>query len=377
MYYKIKSKSLPMYNNPKFNQLTEKADRLRIIENIIELRKHLKRDIPERTVGETFLLATWNIRDFGAYGGKHFNPSPRLTESLFYIAEIISAYDLVAMQEVNENMSEFIKLMEILGPNWRYIATDTTEGSGGNGERMAFIYDTSKVFFQNIAGEIVLPERTKKKDEKDDKQFARTPFLVKFQIGWLKFNLCTVHLYYGEDKGEKLDRRVKEIDNIAGFIHKRCEKDNENYILLGDMNIVSATDATMAALKKHDFILPSDITKKHIPSNMNQDKLYDQIAFLYKDEMVELGKSENNAGVFNYYQTIFREKDFDIYYKIATNKDEKNKQDKFIWGENETERKKYFKSDWRTWQMSDHLPMWVELKIDFTDKFLEKLKEEV
>jgi hypothetical protein len=25
---------------------------------------------------------------------------------------------------------------------------------------------------------------------------------------------------------------------------------------------------------------------------------------------------------------------------------------------------------WRTFQMSDHLPMWVELKIDYSDDYL-------
>jgi hypothetical protein len=29
--------------------------------------------------------------------------------------------------------------------------------------------------------------------------------------------------------------------------------------------------------------------------------------------------------------------------------------------------------NWRTWQMSDHLPLWVEIKMDFTDHYLESL----
>jgi hypothetical protein len=28
-------------------------------------------------------------------------------------------------------------------------------------------------------------------------------------------------------------------------------------------------------------------------------------------------------------------------------------------------------ADWRTYQMSDHLPMWVELRVDFGDEFLQ------
>ena len=39
--------------------------------------------------------------------------------------------------------------------------------------------------------------------------------------------------------------------------------------------------------------------------------------------------------------------------------------------EKEEKRKKY--RDWRTYQMSDHLPMWVELRIDFGDDYLESI----
>lgn len=364
MYYKLREKTLPLYFATKYRRWMEKEDKVRIINGLVELRKELDKEIPDRTVKETLLLATWNIRDFG---GSRLNPSPRLTESLFYIAEIISSFDLVAMQEVNENMFEFLKLMEILGPSWKYIATDVTEGRSGNSERMAFLYDSSKVIFQNIAGEIVL-DKGNQVDEQN--QFARSPFLVKFQIGWLKFNICTVHLYYGDASGEGKKRRVAEIAKIGEVLHKRCEKDNENYILLGDMNIVDLEDETFLALKDHDFIVPNDLVKNALPgSNKDQTKFYDQIAFLNKRNEVELGKSANNAGIFNYFKTVFKNGESETYHPLATNEEK--------WGETEAARAKYFENEWRTWQMSDHLPMWVELKIDFTDKYLEKLKQTI
>jgi hypothetical protein len=40
-------------------------------------------------------------------------------------------------------------------------------------------------------------------------------------------------------------------------------------------------------------------------------------------------------------------------------------------------RTRYYK-DWRTYQMSDHLPMWIELGIDFGERYLNwKLQQEV
>jgi len=370
-----------MYYGLKF--LT-KEDRTRTIDGLLRLRKQLSNQIPARSMKDSLMLATWNIRDFGASG---FNPSPRSKESLYYIAEIISAFDLVAVQEVNNNMKPFLDVMTILGPTWSYIATDVTEGSGGNGERMAFVYDKSKVLFRNIAGEIVLPKKTLIGEEQE--QFARTPFLVKFQSGWCKFTLNIVHLYYGADTGAKLERRVKEIDKIAEFLAGRAERDEENYILLGDMNIVSPDDKTMKALKKHKFVLPGELVKEKIPdeflhndptvaptpppadppddltSNMNRDKFYDQIAFYSKKNELELGKSKKNAGVFNYYDSVFRAEDFKTYFDASTIKNK--------WGATEEKRKTYFTKKWRTWQMSDHLPLWTELNIDFTEKYLKRI----
>jgi hypothetical protein len=36
---------------------------------------------------------------------------------------------------------------------------------------------------------------------------------------------------------------------------------------------------------------------------------------------------------------------------------------------------KLFTGSWRTFQMSDHLPLWVELKINFSDQYLKKQKK--
>lgn len=374
MYYRLRDPKLPLYYRSTEARAMDKRSRRRTVDNLIKLRAQLAGEIPARSIRNSLLLATWNIRDFGS---SKLNPSPRLTESLYYIAEIITAFDLVALQEVNENMSEFYRLMDILGPSWKFIATDVA----GNNERMVFVYDTNKVQFLNIAGEIVLD---KKALVAGGEQFNRTPYLVKFQTGWLKFNLCTVHLYYGDTGGPGFKRRVEEIDRIAGFLANRSKKERErnqeeNYVLLGDMNIVSAEDETMKALRKHKFLLPADLAKGNIPtlggSNMNRDKFYDQIAVLRREGEMELGKSEKNAGVFNYYDSLFTEGESEEYFKLATNNDKTNKGGTPIWGKDEAGHRTYFTKSWRTWQMSDHLPLWVELEIDFTERYLNRVKE--
>lgn len=340
------------------------ADRERTIDNISELRKALARSIPRRTASDTLLLATWNLRDFDS---NKFGHGPRLAESYHYIAEVIAAFDLVAIQEVNEDMRPFERVMDLLGPSWRYIATDITEGPSGNGERMVFLFDSNKVQFKHVAGEIVLPKSALVGGAD---QFARSPFLVRFQSGWFKFNLCTVHLYYGDATGPGYERRVKEIDAIAEFLRKRAEADGQNYILLGDMNVVSPDDETMKALRRHKFLLPADLTLdadlSRWVSNMGGDKHYDQIAFYVREDELELGPSKNNAGVFNYYDAVFGKDLAETYYPLGRGNEK--------WPSELAGRAKYYMKEWRTWQMSDHLPLWVELKIDFTDRYLKRIR---
>jgi hypothetical protein len=49
--------------------------------------------------------------------------------------------------------------------------------------------------------------------------------------------------------------------------------------------------------------------------------------------------------------------------------------DKTSHGERRTDAGKatYYKTYWRTFQMSDHLPMWIDLKMDWTDEYLQGL----
>lgn len=334
--------------------------RIRTVEGLQRLRKRLKEEIPARTVRDTVLIATWNIRDFDSNKFRH---GPRITESYHYIAEVISAFDIVAVQEVNDNLKALRRVMRLLGPQWDYIVTDVTEGSGGNKERMAFVFDARKVTFQNIAGQIVLP---KNRLVLDELQFARTPSVVAFQSGWFKFQLCTVHIYYGAASGPKLERRKAEIRRVAKFLSKRANDRGANYILLGDFNIVSPEHETMSALTDNGFEVINSLAE--IPANMRGDKHYDQIAFKIRDGELRPGKS----GVFDPYKAVFRPSEAEKYRSYMN-------EDQIDWDEDGSDEakkklKKYFTNTWRTFQISDHLPMWVELDVDFSDDYLKKIK---
>jgi exonuclease III len=344
--------------NPMLKEYTDRQKKLNfVIDRILSLKDELKKVIPQKTITETFLLATWNIREFDSNGKKQ---GPRLEECFYYIAEIIASFDLVAIQEVKNDLGPLKKLKGILGPQWDFIVTDKTEGRSGNDERIAFMYDTSKVRFGNIAGEVVLPD----KGTKSAKQFARSPFLVTFQSGWLRINLCSVHIYFGSDSNKT--RRIKEIEDLSVFLGNRAKKDFENYILLGDFNITSKEDKTMKALLKGGFKVPPQLQKLAVGSNLAQNKFYDQIAYANTYNSIQF---TGKAGVFNYYKQVFTDEELDLYlddYNMlmkANGKPEIAKMTPKIYKE------------WKTFQMSDHLPLWCEYKIDFSEEYLKRLKK--
>lgn len=336
-------------------KIHDPIERERVVSKLMTLRAQLDREIPKKTASSTLLLATWNIREFS---------DNRRQESLFYIAEIISRFDLIAVQEVSGNKKGLEKVMAILGNNWSYIATDSTEGPTGGQECMAFLYDTNKVSFKNLAGEIVLP----KSSLIAGLQFARTPFCVSFQSGWFKFNLSTVHIYYGTSCGIN-KQRLEEIATIAKFLTKRAKKEKFNYLLLGDFNIPNVECDYMKALEGNGFSIP-DAIKEH-PTDLGFTNHYDQIAFNLQltKSMVLFDEKQQKAGAFNFTKSVYTEDDLPVY-KLYFN-------DKNVVGKTDKQIKNYYLKTFRTFQMSDHLPLWVELKVDFSDQYLKDLQQEM
>jgi uncharacterized protein YjbI with pentapeptide repeats/endonuclease/exonuclease/phosphatase family metal-dependent hydrolase len=338
---------------------------LRTLDRLLTLRQHLDQQIPQRNLEDTLVLGTWNIREFDSPSfGK------RSDEAMLYIAEIVRRFDLVAIQEVRNDLGALNRLVELLGNDrWDYVFTDVTEGSAGNKERMAFLYDTRKVTFGGLASEIVLPPR-KVKDENGKtqrvpvSQVARTPFMVGFSSGDTSFILVSVHIVYGSSKAND-EVRIKEIGHVADFLKERAYAPttwSKNIALLGDFNIFEQSDLTMKALTGSGFVVPPEL--QNLPSNVLQNKFYDQIAFYNRDNGFA---TTGRAGVFNFFEHVYREEDEKEY--IAEMGEGYIQNSRGV-ERDEKSQKKYYMTYWRTHQMSDHLPMWVELKINFKQDYL-------
>ena len=133
--------------------------------DLAQLRSALddpKQGVPAKVLDRNLLIATWNVRAFGDLtekwmSGEEDTPKRDL-HSLLCVAEIVSRFDVIAIQEAKDNLKALQHLIHALGPNWALSLTDVTEGAPGNSERMAFLFDTRRVVPSGLACELVVPE---------------------------------------------------------------------------------------------------------------------------------------------------------------------------------------------------------------------------
>lgn len=303
------------------------------------LRAALDATIPPRVLDRNLLVATWNLRAFGDLTEKWRSESgdspKRDIHSLLCISDILARFDVVAIQESRANLRALRHMLKALGRNWGLILTDVTEGSAGNGERLAFIFDTRRVRPSGLACELVVPEEKMTQIGSDAlrRQFARTPYAVSFEAGGKTFILITLHVLYGKVAAD----RVPELKTIAGWMADWARDVNRwdhNLIVLGDFNIDRRGDALHQAFTSTGLVVPEDLNRVprtlwSNPDKPDLDKFYDQIAWF-----------ADPAGAPMLSMQYLRGGSFDFSAHCLKNRN--------------------LSKDSLSWHISDHLPLWVE-----------------
>ncbi|NNC34885.1 MAG: hypothetical protein HKO09_08420, partial [Croceitalea sp.] len=159
-----------------YARLMDNEAKQRTITHLRELNQGLSDQVPSKKVDTNLLLASWNLKNFGRI-------KYRTAESLYYIAEIINAFDIVSIQEINSDLDHFKKVMKVLGSHWKYTLSDVTEGNAGNDERFGFIYDSRRVTHSGLSGELVIPPEVVDANP-IIRQLKRTPTFTGFESGW-------------------------------------------------------------------------------------------------------------------------------------------------------------------------------------------------
>lgn len=308
--------------------------------NLELLRKDLNdKGIPAKELERNLLIATWNLRAFGSltasWQSKAKDSPKRDWHSIACIAEIIKRFDIIAVQEVKANLKALRDLLKLLGPDYSFIMTDVNLGNVGNGERMAYIFDTRRVQLSGLACELTIPDefKTSENNQFASKQFVRSPYAVSFKAGKKTFILVTMHLLYGDTSKD----RIVELQGIANWMSTMASDVyayDQNVILLGDFNIDQRGDILYETFISRGLYVPDKLSDpKILRSIFDQDKYYDQIAwFNGADGIPQLSLEFVNGGYYPFTGVAL------------ANRTDIDKRD-------------------LSWMISDHYPLWAEFRI--------------
>jgi Endonuclease/Exonuclease/phosphatase family len=304
---------------------------LEIAEGLKVLRRRIEAAaIPPSKLDETLNIATWNVREFGK--------KRRSDAAIHYIAEILGQFDLIGLVELRDNLTDLERVLPILGPYWDAIYSDAIPDTGGNRERICYLFDRRAVTFNGLAAE-ASPPRTKRGTEYvSDESWWRAPYVASFKAGNYDFLAFTTHVRWGDDAAS----RQAEIQGLANWIGaKAAEKNAEDkdILVMGDFNIPSRTSPMFAAITSTGLQLPNALLKDDFGTNLARNKRYDQILQLarYPDSFTNAG------GVLDYYAGDHTPLFPDI--------------DKTAF----------------TYQLSDHLPLWIQINTDIDGFVLDQI----
>jgi len=288
-----------------------------------------ERAIPPKT-DDHLLLATWNVANLGV--------QQRREKDYQIIAEIVSRFDLIAMQEVNDNLSGIRGIKQKLPPSYRLLFSEP----GGNKERLTFIYDSTKVTPLEKFGKLTIPPSDLRNIKlpgitQKFEGFDRNPYVGSFQVGNFQFVLVNVHLFFGSDAPVSMNRRSLETFAVARWADNRHRSPNAylpNIMALGDFNMPKAEpgDPIYDVLTSRGLKIPRHTSE--VGSSTASDSHYDQIGFFSGGTETAF---TNRMNVFEFDGALF----------------------KGLWERNDTE---LFNAYVR-YYISDHRPLWAEFKI--------------
>lgn len=303
-----------------------------VTNDLRRLRAALTAQVPAKS-DSNLLVGTWNIRAFGDLTKKWVS-GPKDTpkrdwHAVACIAEVVKRFDVTAIQETRRSVTGMASVLSLLGPTYQVIVSDVTEGGPGNGERLAYLYDSERVHPSGLVGEVVLPIDPSGTVE----QFARTPYAAGFARADVDFILTTVHVLWGT----KPEDRVGELTEFATWMRSWADRPNDwnrNLLVLGDFNLDRKDDPLFQAFMSTGLWPPAELDRvpRTVFDNDNQHHYYDQIAWFSDTSkpgppsLLEAMTYAGHGGSFNFIPYVLRS----------------------------------LTAAQVSWRISDHYPLWVE-----------------
>jgi exonuclease III len=284
---------------------------------------------PKRDGVSNLLIATWNLKAFSslteAWTAKPNQSPKRDWRALWAITEVVSRFDVVALQEVKGDLKALRTMLKTLGGDWQFLMTDVTRGNEGNEERLAFLFDARRIKLSGLACELVVPTERLQTIAPDalSRQFARTPYAVGFRSGDVTFVLVTLHVLYGE----RAEERAPELKAIAQWMAdwaKEATEWEQNLLVLGDFNIDRFGSPLWEALIVTGLTVPEILDQ--VPRSIffdeadRADKYYDQIAWFEKGKTQQLNLTCTGGGSIDFVPHLYRDIDLsrqNMQYRVS------------------------------------------------------------
>ena len=205
--------------------------------------------------------------------------------------------------------------MRLLGSNWSYLVADITEGTGGNLERFAYIFDKRRVNLSGLVGEIVLWDDLTKGSS--IKQLKRTPYITGFKAGWKSFSIINVHLQPGKSTEDKAKRKEEVELLLKAIKHKLLSNRlwSENLMLMGDFNLYKNDGDIVEIINEAGFKEIGDLKDK--TTNASQSEIYDRI-FYHENKYFKVAEhsGETCGDVFKVFDHVYTEAEVNSYKKV-------------------------------------------------------------
>ena len=231
---------------------------------------------------DAVIIGSFNIRKLGGI-------KKRTDQSWHFLTKTLSQFDLIAVQEVMDDLSGLEHLCSLLGENYAMIVSDITgakPGSAGSAERLGYLFNWKKIQRTALASDIsfdrseivnklyqhrelfnnafdvysdkyeqwqqksierkALGKRATAKPSKvlpEFLSFIRQPHCVSFRISGaaeekpFEFIVINAHLLYGTNKRER-EWEFKALIEWLSLRAKYADKlYHPNLLLLGDCNL--------------------------------------------------------------------------------------------------------------------------------------------
>ncbi len=296
--------------------------------------------IPPSQLDQTINVAVWNIREFGR--------KRRTLPALHYIAEILGQFDLIALVELRDDLSDFGRVCDFLGPSWDLVYSDWMSDSGGNRERTGFLYDRRAVTFNGLAAEIDAPRGKKGTEYLATQSFWRAPYMCSFRAGNFDFVAVATHARWGDS----IAGREAELGMLADWIDQRLKDksvEDSDLIVMGDFNTPKLDDRLFKALSRRGLQVPDSLRELKVGdvtvggSNLGKDARYDQILHMPTTRK----RFTNFGGTLDFHISDARIKEL-------------------------FPGKGYTRTEF-SYQLSDHFPVWVQIKTDIDGERLTQI----